>query len=105
MNSGAEAVESAIKTVRKWGYEVKGVEKDRAEIIVCRNNFHGRTLSIVGFSTDPTARGGFGPFVPGFKVIPFGDFAALEARQARCARSCLSRQRRSAFRPASRQRW
>ena len=79
MNSGAEAVESAIKAVRKWGYEVKGVPDGQAEIIVCRNNFHGRTLSIVSFSTDPTARRNFGPFVPGFKVIPFGDAEALEA--------------------------
>ena len=79
MNSGAEAVESAIKTVRKWGYEVKGVAEAQAEIIVCRNNFHGRTIAIVGFSTDPTARRGFGPFAPGFKVIPFGDADALQA--------------------------
>jgi len=79
MNSGAEAVESAIKAVRKWGYEVKGVAEDRAEIIVCRNNFHGRTLTVVGFSTDPAARTGFGPFAPGFTVIPFGDADALEA--------------------------
>ncbi len=79
MNSGAEAVESAIKAVRKWGYEVKGVPDDQAEIIVCADNFHGRTIAIVGFSTDPTARRGFGPFAPGFKVIPFGDSAALEA--------------------------
>lgn len=79
MNSGAEAVESAIKAVRKWGYEVKGVPDGKAEIIVCRNNFHGRTLSIVSFSTDPTARRNFGPFVPGFKIIPFGDAEALEA--------------------------
>ena len=79
MNSGAEAVESAIKTVRKWGYQHKGVPEDRAEIIVCSNNFHGRTITIVSFSTDPTARTGFGPFTPGFKIIPFGDAAALEA--------------------------
>jgi ornithine--oxo-acid transaminase len=79
MNSGAEAVESAIKAVRKWGYEVKGVPEDMAEIIVCADNFHGRTIAIVGFSTDPTARTGFGPFAPGFKVIPFGDADALEA--------------------------
>ncbi len=79
MNSGAEAVESAVKCVRKWGYEVKGVPEDKAEIIVCQNNFHGRTLAIVGFSTDPTARRNFGPFPPGFRVIPFGDAAALEA--------------------------
>jgi len=79
MNSGAEAVESAIKAVRKWGYQVKGVPGDKAEIIVCRDNFHGRTISVVGFSTDPAARLGFGPFAPGFKVIPFGDADALEA--------------------------
>ncbi len=79
MNSGAEAVESALKAVRKWGYEVKGVPADRAEIIVCANNFHGRTLAIVGFSTDPDARGGFGPFAPGFRVVPFGDFDAFAA--------------------------
>ncbi|MBR1166554.1 ornithine--oxo-acid transaminase [Bradyrhizobium liaoningense] len=78
MNSGAEAVESAIKSVRKWGYEVKGVPDGQAEIIVCANNFHGRTLGIVGFSTDPETRGHFGPFAPGFKVIPFGDATALE---------------------------
>jgi len=79
MNSGAEAVESAIKAVRKWGYEVKGVPEDKAEIIVCSDNFHGRTIAIVGFSTDPAARTGFGPFPPGFKTIPFGDAEALEA--------------------------
>ncbi|MCD7060956.1 ornithine--oxo-acid transaminase [Pelagibacterium xiamenense] len=78
MNTGAEAVESAIKAVRKWGYEVKGVEKDKAEIIVCANNFHGRTMGIVGFSTDPDARTGFGPFAPGFRIVPFGDAAAFE---------------------------
>ncbi|MGY3474556.1 ornithine--oxo-acid transaminase [Bradyrhizobium ottawaense] len=77
MNSGAEAVESAIKSVRKWGYEVKGVPDGHAEIIVCANNFHGRTLGIVGFSTDPDTRAHFGPFAPGFKIIPFGDAAAL----------------------------
>ena len=79
MNSGAEAVETAIKTVRKWGYTVKGVPENEAEIIVCENNFHGRTISIVSFSTDPDARKGFGPFTPGFKVIPYGDVAAFEA--------------------------
>ena len=79
MNSGAEAVETVIKAVRKWGYEVKGIPDGQAEIIVCANNFHGRTITIVGFSTDPTARGGFGPFTPGFKIIPFGDADALEA--------------------------
>ena len=78
MNSGAEAVETVIKTVRKWGYKVKGVAPDQAEIIVCRNNFHGRTITIVGFSTDDNSRRGFGPFTPGFKIIPFGDASALE---------------------------
>ena len=78
MNSGAEAVETVIKAVRKWGYQVKNVPADQAEIVVCKNNFHGRTITIVGFSTDPTARQEFGPFTPGFKVIPFGDAQALE---------------------------
>ncbi len=79
MNSGAEAVESAVKAVSKWGYEVKGVADGEAEIIVASNNFHGRTLGIVGFSTDPVARGGFGPFAPGFRVVKFGDIAAFES--------------------------
>jgi len=79
MNSGTEAVETAIKTVRKWGYTVKGVPDDTAEIIVCENNFHGRSISIISFSTDPNSRRGFGPFTPGFKVIPFGDAGALQA--------------------------
>ncbi|MGV8937431.1 MAG: ornithine--oxo-acid transaminase [Allorhizobium sp.] len=79
MNSGAEAVETAIKAVRKWGYETRGIEADKAEIIVCSGNFHGRTLGIVSFSTDPDARTGFGPFLPGFKVVPFGDADAFEA--------------------------
>ncbi len=79
MNSGAEAVETCIKAVRKWGYMVKGVPEDQAEIIVCENNFHGRTITIVGFSTDEGARAGFGPFTPGFKIVPFGDAEALEA--------------------------
>ena len=79
MNSGAEAVESAIKAVRKWGYEVKGVPAGEAEIIVCAENFHGRTLAVVGFSTDPESHGNFGPFAPGFRVVPFGDADALEA--------------------------
>jgi ornithine--oxo-acid transaminase len=78
MNSGAEAVETAIKAVRKWGYQVKGVPEDKAEIIVCRNNFHGRTITIISFSTDPVSTAGFGPFTPGFKVIDFGDAEALE---------------------------
>ena len=79
MNSGAEAVETVIKAVRKWSYQVKGIPQDQSEIIVCANNFHGRTITIVGFSTDPTARSGFGPFTPGFKIVPFGDADALEA--------------------------
>jgi ornithine--oxo-acid transaminase len=78
MNSGAEAVETVIKTVRKWGYTVKGVPEDKAEIIVCENNFHGRTITIVGFSTDQNSRKGFGPFTPGFRIIPYGDSEALE---------------------------
>ncbi len=79
MNSGAEAVETVIKAVRKWGYTIKGIPEDRAEIIVCKNNFHGRTITIVGFSTNESSRKGFGPFTPGFKIIPFGDTHALEA--------------------------
>ena len=79
MNSGAEAVETAIKAVRKWGYEVKGVPEGKAEIIVCSDNFHGRTLSIISFSTDPDARTGFGPYTPGFRTIPFGDAGAFAA--------------------------
>jgi len=79
MNTGVEAVESALKVARKWGYEVKGVTPGAAEIIVCAGNFHGRTLSVVGFSTDPTSTGGFGPFTPGFRIVPFGDAKALEA--------------------------
>ena len=79
MNSGAEAVETAIKVVRKWGYEVKGVPREKAEIVVCQNNFHGRTLGIVGFSSDPVARGNFGPFAPGFVTVPYGDGDAVEA--------------------------
>jgi len=77
MNSGAEAVETAIKTARKWGYKVKGIPEGKAEIIVCANNFHGRTVTIVSFSSDEQYRDGFGPFTPGFKVIPFGDAGAL----------------------------
>ncbi|OMC28198.1 ornithine--oxo-acid transaminase [Mycobacterium colombiense] len=77
MNSGAEAVESGIKVARKWGADVKGVPADQANIIVADNNFHGRTISIVSFSSDPAARNGFGPFTPGFRSVPFGDAAAL----------------------------
>src|SRR5258708_7755733 len=79
MNSGAEAVETAIKLVRKWGYKVKGVAEGQAEIIVCHGNFHGRTTTIISFSTEEQYRDGFGPFTPGFKIIPYGDSAALEA--------------------------
>lgn len=79
MNSGAEAVETVIKAVRKWGYETKGVAQGQAEIIACGNNFHGRTIAIVGFSTEEQYQKGFGPFAPGFKVVPYGDAAALEA--------------------------
>jgi ornithine--oxo-acid transaminase len=79
MNSGAEAVETALKLARKWGYAVKGIPDGKAEIIVCANNFHGRTITIVGFSTDKSSREGFGPFAAGFRVIPFGDTDALEA--------------------------
>ncbi len=78
MNSGAEAVETVIKAVRKWGYRIKGVPRDQAEIIVCENNFHGRTITVIGFSTEEHYREGFGPFTPGFKIIPFGDARALE---------------------------
>ncbi|CAN5646187.1 ornithine--oxo-acid transaminase [soil metagenome] len=77
MNSGAEAVESGIKVARKWGTDVKGVPAGRANIVVAENNFHGRTISIVSFSTDESARGGFGPFTPGFRTVPFGDPDAL----------------------------
>jgi ornithine--oxo-acid transaminase len=77
MNTGAEAVETAIKTARKWGNNVKGIPEGRAEIIVCANNFHGRTVTIVSFSTEEQYREGFGPFTPGFKVVPFGDARAL----------------------------
>ena len=79
MNSGAEAVETAIKAARKWGYTVKGIPADRAEIIACENNFHGRTTTIISFSTDAQYRDGFGPLTPGFKTIPYGDAAALKA--------------------------
>jgi len=78
MNSGAEAVETAIKAARKWGYTVKGVPDDRAEIVACGGNFHGRTITIVSFSPDEQYRDGFGPFTPGFKLIPYGDADALE---------------------------
>jgi ornithine--oxo-acid transaminase len=78
MNTGAEAVETAIKMVRKWGYQKKGVAADQAEIIVCENNFHGRTTTIVGFSSEDQYRDGFGPFAPGFTLVPYGDARAFE---------------------------
>jgi len=78
MNTGAEAVETAIKTARKWAYDVKGVEDGQAEIIACQGNFHGRTLSIISFSSEPTYQKGFSPLTPGFKIIPYGDSAELE---------------------------
>jgi len=78
MNTGAEAVETAIKTVRRWAYQVKGVAEDKAEIICCAGNFHGRTITIVSFSTEDAYRSGFGPFTPGFKVIEYGSIKALE---------------------------
>src|SRR5947209_2646830 len=77
MNSGAEAVETAVKAARKWGYKVKGIPEGKAEIIVCANNFHGRTVTIVSFSSDQQYRDGFGPFTPGFRIIPYGDVGAL----------------------------
>ena len=79
MNSGAEAVETAIKTARKWGYEVKGVPDGEAVIIVFEGNFHGRTTTIISFSTDPDARGSYGPYTPGFRIVPYGDADALAA--------------------------
>lgn len=78
MNTGAEAVETAIKAVRRWGYTRKGIAPGKAEIIVCENNFHGRTTTITGFSSEPLYRDGFGPFTPGFTAVPFGDAEALE---------------------------
>jgi ornithine--oxo-acid transaminase len=79
MNTGAEAVETAVKTARKWGYRVKGVPDGRARIVVAANNFHGRTTTVISFSTDPEARADYGPYTPGFDVVPYGDLAALEA--------------------------
>ena len=79
MNTGAEAVETAIKAVRRWAYHVKGVPGDQAEIIACHNNFHGRTTTIISFSSEPAYREGFGPLTPGFKLIPYGDADALSA--------------------------
>jgi ornithine--oxo-acid transaminase len=86
MNSGAEAVETAVKAARKWGYKVKGIPEGKAEIIVCANNFHGRTVTIVSFSSDEQYRDGFGPFTPGFKIIRYGDAGAL--REAISPNTC-----------------
>jgi ornithine--oxo-acid transaminase len=86
MNTGAEAVETAIKGARKWGYKVKGIPEDKAEIIVCAGNFHGRTTTIVSFSSDEQYRDGFGPFTPGFKIIPYGDIQVL--REAITPNTC-----------------
>ena len=79
MNSGAEGVETAIKLCRKWGYEVKGIPNGEAKIVVCGQNFHGRTVTIISFSSDPDAKGNFGPYTPGFKAIPYNDIETLEA--------------------------
>lgn len=79
MNTGAEAVETALKAIRRWAYDVKGIAEDQAEIIVCEGNFHGRTITITSFSSAPEYKRGFGPFTPGFKMIPYGDIAALES--------------------------
>ena len=79
MNSGAEAVETALKAARKWSYTVKGIPAGKAEIIACQNNFHGRTITVISFSTEAQYTDGFGPLTPGFRIIPFGDAAALEA--------------------------
>ena len=79
MNSGAEAVETAIKAARKWAYQKKGVPQDKAEIIACSNNFHGRTVTVISFSTEPSYKKDFGPFTPGFVIVPYGNKAALEA--------------------------
>ncbi|MFL6797613.1 MAG: ornithine--oxo-acid transaminase [Xanthobacteraceae bacterium] len=78
MNTGAEAIETALKAARRWGYRVKGIANDRAEIIVAAGNFHGRTTTVISFSTEADYRDGFGPFTPGFRAVPFGDLAALE---------------------------
>ncbi len=79
MNTGVEAVETALKLARKWAYEVKGIDENNAKILVCTHNFHGRTLNVVSFSTDPSSKRNFGPFMPGYEVIPFNDLNALEA--------------------------
>jgi ornithine--oxo-acid transaminase len=78
MNTGVEAVETALKLCRRWGYAVKGIAENKAKIITCANNFHGRTLNVISFSTDPAARKDFGPYTPGYEVIPYNDLPALE---------------------------
>lgn len=78
MNTGVEAVETALKLARRWGYEVKGIPADKAKIIVCADNFHGRTINVISFSTDLDSRRDFGPFVPGYEVIPYNDIHALK---------------------------
>lgn len=82
MNTGVEAVETALKLARRWGYEVKGIPEMEAKIIVCRENFHGRTLNVISFSTDPSSRTNFGPFMPGYQPVPYNDLAALQAAVA-----------------------
>src|SRR5690606_27100578 len=79
MNSGVEAVETALKLARRWGYDKKGIAPDQAKIVTVEGNFHGRTLNVVSFSTDPSSRDGFGPFMPGYQVIPYNDLDALES--------------------------
>ena len=106
MNTGAEAVETAIKAARKWAYEVKGVPEGKAEILVCADNFHGRTTAIVGFSSEPEYRDGFGPFTPGFRLLPYGDADGGRGRDhpehRRPSWSSRSRaRRRSSFRPTA----
>ncbi|HMU70725.1 MAG TPA: aminotransferase class III-fold pyridoxal phosphate-dependent enzyme, partial [Chitinophagales bacterium] len=77
MNSGAEAVETALKLCRRWGYEVKGIPEGKAKILVCEGNFHGRTTGIISFSNDPDSTGGFGPYMPGYQIIPYNNLSAL----------------------------
>jgi ornithine--oxo-acid transaminase len=89
MNSGAEAVETALKAARKWGYTVKGIPADKAEIVVCSGNFHGRTITIITFSSEPQYREGFGPLTPGFVTVPYGDADALEAAITPCTAAFL----------------
>ena len=95
MNTGAEAVETAIKVSRKWGYEVKGVAPDQAKIIVMSGNFHGRTTTIVGFSDDPDARDGFGPFAPGFETVPTATSPRSRRRSTTTRSRCSSSRSRA----------